>query len=153
MKLSKMTLDHVAAVLTTAAIELEPILADKKIMSLSSEIVQGEDESMLDYGIRVAQTMLGTISLFSDKYLHGIYRILAAFFQCTPEEVGAKPMDEVWAQIMDSFNDEVFLSFFPSLRSSGVPTSSDISQSQEPSAPLKRSFTFWKNIGKKKRKS
>ena len=151
MKISQMTADHVADVLTTAAVELEPILEDKKLMSLSTDTKRLDDEPQLDYGMRVAKLLLGTVALFSKTYLQGIYRVLAAFFQCTPDEVGQMPLLEILGQVKDSLNDEVFLGFFPSLKPSAPQESSDTSESPAPSERRRRWFTSSKNSSKSKR--
>lgn len=53
----------------------------------------------------------------SKTYRKNLYNILAAFAQTTVEEIGKKPLLENIRQIQDCLNDEVFLSFFPQLRS------------------------------------
>jgi hypothetical protein len=132
MKLSAMTTDHVADVLSTAAIELEPILADEKVMTAVAGTKQSTDENTLEYGMRIAQNLLGTVLLFSKTYRQGLYRILAEFAQCTPEEIGLKTINENWEQIKDCLNDEVFLSFFPSLKKLVQSESSDTSPKPAP---------------------
>ena len=125
IKITQMTTDHVADVLSVAAVELEPILANEQLMKTVVETKLGEGETPLAYGMRTAKNLFGTVLLFSKTYRKGIYRILAEFAQCTPEEIGKRTLSENWEQIRDSLDDEVFLSFFPSLKRLARKESSD----------------------------
>jgi hypothetical protein len=132
MKLSEMSTDHVFDVLTVAAVDLEPILADEKVLSMTVSVKPNEGESRLELGLRTAQTILNAVLLFSRTYRQNVYRILAAFFKCSPEEIGQKTLKENMEQVRECFNDEVFLSFFPSLGRLAPKTSSDTSLNQGP---------------------
>jgi len=153
MKLSQMTNDHFRNVLATAAVELEPILKDKRIATISLEFKPKKDELNIDYGIRIASLMIQTIGHVNKEYVDGIYRLFAAFFQCSPEGFGKMTLADTMAQIKDSLSDEIFVSFFPSLKPSGVTESLDTSQTVETSPEVKRGwFTSLKNIGKSNRR-
>jgi hypothetical protein len=132
MKLSAMSTDHEIDVLTVAAVELEPMLADEKVISMTVSVKPNAGESRLELGLRMAKTILEAVLLFSQTYRQNVYRILAAFFKCSPEDIGRKTLAENWTQIRECFNDEVFLSFFPSLGRLAPKTSSDTLPDQDP---------------------
>lgn len=113
-----MSADHVFDTLGVAGEELGKIFEDEKIIDkLSILDVKPDDESIATLGLRKIKDMLFLITVFSKTYRIGIYKIIAEFKQTTVEEIGKLPLTEIWAQIMDSLNDELFLSFFPQLRS------------------------------------
>ncbi|MCL2856204.1 MAG: hypothetical protein FWE19_00570 [Oscillospiraceae bacterium] len=131
VKLLDMTLDHCTDVMATLTVELLPILADQRVMSISTSMSPKKGETQLDYGLRVGQTLLETISLFSGEYKSGIYRILAAFFQESLEEVGKLSMREVAAQVKASLRDEDLINFLSQQKPSGRSELSVISRNPE----------------------
>jgi len=104
-------------ILAAIAVEIEPILDDDKILSISANIKPVKNEPRIDYGRRTAKVMLGVAQLLTGDHKQAFSRILAAFFQCTEEELGKKSIKEIMAQIKDSLNDEALLDFFPQLGS------------------------------------
>ena len=127
IKLSNMTNDHLRDVLVAVAVELEPILKDEKIASLSVSFEREKNETEMDYGIRVMSIIIGTIKHINSAYMDGIYRLFAALFQCSPEDFGKMTLADTMAQIKCSLSDEVFLSFFTSLNPSAQISSPVIS--------------------------
>lgn len=133
IKLSEMSADHVFDTLAVAGEEIEKILKDESLMKkLSTLNIKDENESVSDFGFRKIKDMMFLVVSFSKTHRMGIYKIVAQFKELSIEEVGKLPLKDIWAQISESFNDELFLSFFPKLRSLVQKKSSNISSKQPP---------------------
>jgi len=115
MKLSEMQFDHMMNVLSTIAVELEPLLEDEGLARIIMNLKRQENEPPADYGKRLSKQILVNLSLLSGKYRPALHRILGAFFECAPEEIGRKNVNEIAAQLKISLEDEVLHGFFPQL--------------------------------------
>ena len=111
IKLLDMTLDHSKNVLATLVDELAPILKDEKVMTFSTDVVQGEKETNYDYGVRMAEVIMQAISMFAVQYQQNIYRVFAAFFQVSPDDVGKLSTREIIEQLKVSLKDEDLIGF------------------------------------------
>jgi len=116
MKLSDMSFDAMMNVVSTIAVEVEPLLEDEKIVGLTEDFKRLEDETNAEYGRRMSKKTAVVLALLSGKYRSVLYRILGAFFNCSEDEVREKSIAEIAAQIKDSLDDEVLHGFFPQLR-------------------------------------
>jgi len=116
MKLSDMTFDDMMNVVSAIAVEAEPLLKDPEIAGMASDFKRHEKESDADYERRVSRQMFTNLALLSGKYRPALHRILGALFQCAPEEVAKKNVNEIAAQVKDSLEDEVLHGFFPQLK-------------------------------------
>lgn len=118
MKLSEMELDHVFDVIGVAGEELGAFFEDEVITKkLETLNTKADGETVSAFGVRRAKDFAYIIAAVGKKYKKGLYNLVGAFKQVPPESVGNLSLPEMWEQIRDSLNDELFLGFFPSLRS------------------------------------
>ena len=127
MKISEMTTGQTLDFLTVAAVELEPILSDEKIMSIPADLSPQKDETRAAYGLRVGQKIFVAVALFGGKYRQSLYRVLASALQCTEDEIDKRPIMENMKLIKELLQDEALIDFFPSLKRSARKESSDTS--------------------------
>jgi len=145
MKLSDMSFDDMINVVSTIAVEIEPLFDDEVVMGLSVDLKPGENETNLDYGRRVSKKLIELLTLVSVKYSSAFRNILAAYFQCSAEEVGGKSVKEIIALVKDSINDEVLHGFFPRLKvwvQSEPLNTSPVREDFQQKEPL---FALWRN--------
>ena len=117
MKLSDMSFDDMMNVVSTIAVEIEPLLGDEEISNLLADFSRnGEEEGTFLYGKRVSQKLLKVLGIMTAKYRPALFNILGAFFQCPADEIGKKSTKEILSQIKDSLDDEVLRGFFPQLK-------------------------------------
>jgi len=121
-----MSFDAMMNVVSTIAVEIDPILDDEMITGLTVDFKRLEDETNAEHGRRVSKKVLTILALVSGKYRPALCRILGAFFLCPADEIGQKSIKEIAAQIKDSLDDEVLHGFFPQLKLLAQSESSDI---------------------------
>lgn len=117
MKLSKMKTDHLFEVLGVVGEELGEFFADSELTDKLEKLnIKDENETSSAFGLRSVKDVSYIMAAINKKYKTGIYNIIGAFKQLPPEQVGDLTIPEVWDQIRESLDDELFLGFFPSLR-------------------------------------
>lgn len=151
MKLSEMSADHVFDTLGVAGEELGAIFEDsaftKKVEQMNAK---AEDESTSAFGLRRVKDLFFLINSLSKTHRMGVYRIVAAFRKIPAEEVGTLSLPELWEQIRDSLNDELFLSFFPRLKPWVGTSLSAFLLKQDPAKPVSCDATSLRNTKRNK---
>lgn len=136
MKLSDMSADHLFDTLGVAGEELGAIFEDTDLVGKIEKINdQGPDESLSAFGLRRAKDVLSVIGSLAKTHRVAVYRIVGEFKKISAEEVGKLSVPELWDQLRESLNDELFLSFFPQLRPWVGKSLSDMLSKPDPARP------------------
>jgi len=125
MKLSDMSFDQMMNVVSTIAVEIDPLLDDEEISNLIADFRQDSEENNIQYGKRMGQKLFKILAIMTARYRPALFSILGAFFQCPANEIGKKSTKEILSQIKDSLDDEVLHGFFPRLNIFAPKSSSD----------------------------